>query len=65
MSSRNFCGEQVVLSPSSSSSSSSGIRPCDKWFNLALRECPTALENLDIWRQSNLEPIVIDVILMA
>ncbi|PKI36673.1 hypothetical protein CRG98_042932 [Punica granatum] len=64
MSSRNFSGEQTVSSPSSSSSSSSSVRPRDKWFNLALRECPEALENLDLWRQSNLEPMVVDVILV-
>ncbi|KAL9245675.1 hypothetical protein vseg_019299 [Gypsophila vaccaria] len=64
MSSRNFSGEQVVSSPSSSSSSSSSFRPRDKWFNLALRECPAALENIDFWRQSNLEPMVVDVILV-
>ncbi|ESW31807.1 hypothetical protein PHAVU_002G269600 [Phaseolus vulgaris] len=64
VSSRNFYGDQVVLSPCSSSSSSSSVRPRDKWFNLALRECPAALENIDIWRQNNLECIVIDVILV-
>ncbi|XP_050206195.1 autophagy-related protein 13b [Mercurialis annua] len=66
MSSRNYSGEQVFSSPSpsSSSSSSSGVRPRDKWFNLALRECPAALENLDIWRQGNLEPMVVDVVLV-
>ncbi|KAJ8769632.1 hypothetical protein K2173_005235 [Erythroxylum novogranatense] len=64
MSSRNFSGEQVLSSPSSSSSSSSSVRPRDKWFNLALRECPAALENLDLWRQSSLEPMVVDVILV-
>ncbi|KAK3211752.1 hypothetical protein Dsin_016458 [Dipteronia sinensis] len=64
VSSRNFSGEQILSSPSSSSSSSSSVRPRDKWFNLALRECPAALENLDLWRQSNLEPMVIDVILV-
>ncbi|CAL0330026.1 unnamed protein product [Lupinus luteus] len=63
-SSRNSFGDQVVSSPSSSSSSSSSVRPRDKWFNLALRECPAALENMDLWRQSNLEPIVIDVVLV-
>lgn len=63
MSSRNFSGEQT-LSPSSSSSSSSSVRPRDKWFNLALRECPAALENCDLWRQSNSEPMVVDVILV-
>lgn len=64
MSSRNYSGEQALSSPSSSSSSSSSVRPRDKWFNLALRECPAALENIDLWRQSNLEPMVVDVILV-
>ncbi|KAL1132881.1 hypothetical protein V6Z11_A12G002400 [Gossypium hirsutum] len=63
VSSRNYSGEQIVSSPSSSSSSSSSVRPRDKWFNLALRECPSALENLDLCRQSNFEPVVVDVIL--
>ncbi|XP_054822236.1 autophagy-related protein 13b [Prosopis cineraria] len=66
VSSRNSSGDPTVTSPSSSSSPSSSpsVRPRDKWFNLALRECPAALENIDLWRQSNLEPIVVDVILM-
>lgn len=64
ISSRNFSGEHIVSSPSSSSSSSSSVRPRDKWFNLALRECPEALENLDFWHQSNLEPMVVDVVLV-
>ncbi|CAL0325181.1 unnamed protein product [Lupinus luteus] len=64
VSSRNSLGDQMVSSPSLSSSSTSSVRPRDKWFNLALRECPAALENIDLWRQSNLEPIVIDVILV-
>ncbi|PIA41097.1 hypothetical protein AQUCO_02300121v1 [Aquilegia coerulea] len=64
VSSRNFSGEQTFSSPSSSSSSSSSVRPRDKWFNLALRECPAALENLDLWRQSNSEPMVVDVVLV-
>ncbi|KAJ4966382.1 hypothetical protein NE237_018231 [Protea cynaroides] len=63
-SSRNYSGEQTLSSPSSSLSSSSGVRPRDKWFNLALRDCPEALENVDLWRQSNLEPMVVDVILI-
>ncbi|XVF17058.1 hypothetical protein REPUB_Repub10bG0084400 [Reevesia pubescens] len=63
VSSRNYSGEQTVSSPSSSSSSSSSVRPRDKWFNLALRECPSALESLDLCRQSNFEPVVVDVIL--
>ncbi|XP_056168432.1 autophagy-related protein 13b [Syzygium oleosum] len=64
ISSRNLSGEQTMSSPSSSSSSSSSVRSRDKWFNLALRECPEALENLDLWRQSNLEPMVVDVVLV-
>ncbi|PON83550.1 Autophagy-related protein [Trema orientale] len=64
MSSRNYSGEQGISSPSSSSSSSSSVRPRDKWFNLALKECPAALENIDLWRQSNPEPMVVDVILV-
>lgn len=63
VSSRNYSGEQGLSSPSSSSSSSSSIRPRDKWFNLALKDCPAALENIDFWRQSNLEPMVVDVVL--
>ncbi|XWS41384.1 hypothetical protein CRYUN_Cryun17cG0077100 [Craigia yunnanensis] len=63
VSSRNYSGEQIVSSPASSSSSSSSVRPRDKWFNLALRECPSALENLDLCCRSNFEPVVIDVIL--
>ncbi|CAG7877163.1 unnamed protein product [Brassica rapa] len=67
MSSRNFSssGEQIMNSPSSSSSSSSSVRPRDKWFNLALRECPAALESFDISRRSTLEPLVVDVVLVA
>lgn len=66
VSSRNYSGEQMLLmnSPSSSGSSSSSMRPRDKWFNLALRDCPAALENIDFWRQSNLEPMVVDVVLV-
>ncbi|KAK9062248.1 hypothetical protein SSX86_019434 [Deinandra increscens subsp. villosa] len=63
VSSRNYSGEQLQ-SPSSSASSSSSMRPRDKWFNLALRDCPAALENIDFWRQSNLEPMVVDVVLV-
>lgn len=62
VSSRNYSADPFVSSPSSSSSSS--FRPRDKWFNLALREFPAALENFDLWRQSNLEPLVVDVILI-
>lgn len=64
VSSRNSYGDHAVSSPCSSSSSSSSVRPRDKWFNLALRECPAAMENIDLWRQNNLECIVIDVVLV-
>lgn len=63
VSSRNYSVDHFASSPSSSSSSSSSL-PRDKWFNLALRDCPAALENFDLWRQSDLEPLVIDVLLV-
>jgi autophagy-related protein 13 len=50
--------------PSPPSSPLSGSQPRDRWFNLALRDCPAALENFDLWRQSNLEPLVIDIVMM-
>ncbi|XP_078447133.1 autophagy-related protein 13 [Wolffia australiana] len=51
---------------SSSSSSSSSARPRDKWFNLALGDCPAALENMDLWNigDHHSSPLVIDVILL-
>ena len=79
VSSRNFSGEQIMSmslsSPSSSSSSASASastsaassvrpRPRDKWFNLALRGYPGAMENLDLWHHSNPEPMVVDVVLV-
>ncbi|KZV51449.1 autophagy-related protein 13 [Dorcoceras hygrometricum] len=67
VSTRNYSGEQILSSPSpssSSSSSSSSFRPRDKWFNLALRDCPAAFENIDFWQQSNLEPVIVDVVLI-
>lgn len=64
VSSRNFSGDPTMSSPSSSSSSSSSVRPRDRWFRLALRDCPAALDNIDFWRQSNLEPMVVDVMLV-
>ncbi|KAJ1686218.1 hypothetical protein LUZ63_017608 [Rhynchospora breviuscula] len=66
VSSRNYSLDQIPPSPSSSGGSPStgpgGSR--DKWFNLALRECPAALQNSDFWRQSNLEPLVIEILLV-
>ncbi|XP_047322071.1 autophagy-related protein 13b [Impatiens glandulifera] len=64
VSSRNFSGEQMISSPASSSSSSSSVRPRDRWFNLALKDCPAALENIDFWRQTNFDPMVVDIILV-
>lgn len=58
-SSRNF------TRPSPPSSPLSGSQPRDRWFNLALRDCPAVLENFDLWRQSNLEPLVIDIVLLC
>lgn len=63
VSSRNFSGG--LSSPSStSSSSSSSVRPRDKWFNLALRECPAALESSDLLCRGNHEPMFVDVVLV-
>ncbi|XP_073124588.1 autophagy-related protein 13b-like isoform X2 [Henckelia pumila] len=39
-------------------------RPRDRWFNLALRDCSAAFENIDFWRQSNLEPVIVDIVLI-
>ena len=59
-SSRNsYGGYKSDSSPCSSSSSSWSVRPRDKWFNLALRECPAALEKIN-----NLDCIIIDVVLV-
>lgn len=52
------------MRPSPPSSPLSGSQPRDRWFNLALRDCPAALENFDLWRQSNLEPLVIDIVML-
>ncbi|KAM7514313.1 hypothetical protein LguiA_003896 [Lonicera macranthoides] len=63
-SSRSYSVDQSISSPCSSSSSSSSIRLRDKCFNLALRDCPAALENIEFYRQSNLESVIVDVILV-
>ncbi|CAA7405232.1 unnamed protein product [Spirodela intermedia] len=65
-SSRNCCSGDPSTSSPSSSSSTSSVRPRDKWFNLALGDCPAALENMDLWGvgESNFAPLVIDVILV-
>ncbi|XP_073013345.1 autophagy-related protein 13b-like isoform X1 [Typha latifolia] len=64
----HFSSHDHSLNHYSSSPSSpcvpSRSRPQDKRFNLALPDCPAALEHFDIWRQSNFEPLIIDIILM-
>lgn len=62
--SRNYSGEQMISSPSSSAPPSPSIRTRGKWFNLDLRDCPAALENIDFLRQICLEPMVVDIILL-
>ncbi|KAF3781457.1 Autophagy-related protein 13b [Nymphaea thermarum] len=64
VSSRNFSGEQVVSSPSSSSTLSPSIRPRDRLFGLALRDCFPAIDSFDVWRQSGRELLVIDIVLV-
>lgn len=64
VSSRNYSGEQMISSPSSSAPPSPNIRTRGKWFNLDLRDCPAALESIDFLRQICLEPMVVDIILL-
>ncbi|MED6158772.1 hypothetical protein PIB30_035882 [Stylosanthes scabra] len=61
VSSRSSCLDQPISSPYSSSPS---VRPRDKWFNLALRDCPAAIDNIDLLRRNNLDLILIDIILV-
>lgn len=49
---------------SSISSTSSSLRTKDKWFNLALGECPAYFENMELWRRSMSGPMIVDVILL-
>ncbi|XP_020599162.1 autophagy-related protein 13b-like [Phalaenopsis equestris] len=48
---------------SRSSSPPLNIGPRDEWFNLALKGCPAALDNIDMWMQNYLEPLVLDIVL--
>ncbi|XP_050900217.1 autophagy-related protein 13b isoform X2 [Lathyrus oleraceus] len=52
-------GDKSDSSPCLSSSPLPSVRPRDKWFNSALRECPAAMMNIN-----NLECLIIDVILV-
>ncbi|KAJ3671400.1 hypothetical protein LUZ60_007479 [Juncus effusus] len=63
VSSRNFNYNSAPLSPLSPSSSSPSSR--QEWFHLDLKDCPAALENFDLWRQSNLEPLIIEILLVS
>ncbi|KAJ7520677.1 hypothetical protein O6H91_19G016900 [Diphasiastrum complanatum] len=53
----------AITSPSSSSSLS-GLKPRQKWFNLVLSDCPTALQVAEPWRTNISKPMVIDVLLL-
>ncbi|KAK4781013.1 hypothetical protein SAY87_017119 [Trapa incisa] len=58
VSSHDLAGEK-----SGSSSSSSSVRRRDKWFNLALKECPVVFKNLGFWYWRNPKSMIVDVIL--
>lgn len=55
-------GESDYLG-SSASSSTSGPKTRDRWFNLALGDCTSALENFEPWRRSFSDPMVVDILL--
>ncbi|KAH7292401.1 hypothetical protein KP509_29G066100 [Ceratopteris richardii] len=55
-------GESDYLG-SSASSSNSGPKTRDRWFNLALGDCTAALENFEPWRRSLSDPMVVDILL--
>lgn len=42
----------------------SRARKSDKWFNLALGDRPSALENLNFWHRNLMDPMIIDIILV-
>lgn len=48
---------------SSASSSTSGPKTRDRWFNLALGDCANALENFEPWCKSFSDPMVVDILL--
>ncbi|KAM2281989.1 hypothetical protein ACFX1S_042510 [Malus domestica] len=45
-------------------SSPTQVRKSDKWFNLILGDRPAALENLNFWHRSVMDPMIIDIILV-
>ncbi|XP_061339202.1 autophagy-related protein 13a isoform X2 [Gastrolobium bilobum] len=40
------------------------VRRSDKWFNLALGDRPSALDNLNFWHRNLMDPMNIDIILV-
>ncbi|XP_014505035.1 autophagy-related protein 13a isoform X2 [Vigna radiata var. radiata] len=42
----------------------SRVRRSDKWFNLALGDRPSALDNLNFWHRNLMDPMIIDIILV-
>ncbi|KAI4325037.1 hypothetical protein MLD38_030467 [Melastoma candidum] len=44
--------------------SASRAKKSDKWFNLALGDRPTALDNLNFWHRNLKDPMIIDIILV-
>ncbi|KAK2634417.1 hypothetical protein Ddye_029209 [Dipteronia dyeriana] len=44
--------------------SGSRLRRSDKWFNLVLGDRPAALDNLNFWQTSLIDPMIIDIILV-
>ncbi|GAB4858649.1 hypothetical protein Ancab_010122 [Ancistrocladus abbreviatus] len=45
-------------------SSNSRAKKSDKWFNLALGDCPAAVESLHFWHRNLLDPMVIDILVV-
>ncbi|KAE9605971.1 hypothetical protein Lal_00025176 [Lupinus albus] len=45
-------------------STGSRMRRSDKWFNLALGDRPSALDNLNFWHKNLMDPMIIDIILV-
>lgn len=44
--------------------SHSRVKKSDKWFNLALGDRPSALDNLHFWHRNLMDPMIIDIILV-
>ncbi|KAI5435305.1 autophagy-related protein 13a [Lathyrus oleraceus] len=45
-------------------STASRARRSDKWFNFALGDRPSALDNLNFWHRNLMDPMIIDIILV-